>query len=293
MSPDDLADVLAGLYLGEEGEEADPSAVLVLDRVAHDPALRDALAAATDLEGELEALSRAVREAMEEEVGVAGMGFAGFEGLGSRLKEALDRGRSLPGFVLGRAVAELRKPLNEFVSVFLGDVFEYLNDRGTPESPGPIPRRLLEPLRGALHRKAVTGEPVVVLSHSMGGQIVYDVLTAFLPADPEAADVEVDFWCATASQVALFEELKLFAGAREELRAPRRVPRPRALGYWWNVWDHNDFISFTGKEIFEGIDDEAFNSGMGLVQAHGGYLERPSFFRKLGAKVTRALEATG
>jgi hypothetical protein len=58
------------------------------------------------------------------------------------------------------------------------------------------------------------------------------------------------------------------------------------LSHWWNVWDHNDIISFTTKGIFaDGIDDEDFWSGKSVVAAHGGYLERPSFYRLFADKL--------
>ncbi len=57
------------------------------------------------------------------------------------------------------------------------------------------------------------------------------------------------------------------------------------LGHWWNVWDHNDIISFTTEGIFaDGIDDEEFWTGKSVAAAHGGYLERPSFYRTLRRK---------
>jgi hypothetical protein len=131
------------------------------------------------------------------------------------------------------------------------------------------------------------GEPLVVVTHSMGGQIVYDLVTHFLPAIK--SDLRVDFWCATASQVGLFEEMKLFKlhspdySKKTGKKSP--IPERRYLGWWWSVWDHNDFLSYTGAPIFEGIDDESYNSGVSLVEAHGEYLLRPSFHRKLARKV--------
>jgi hypothetical protein len=61
---------------------------------------------------------------------------------------------------------------------------------------------------------------------------------------------------------------------------------------WWNVWDHNDVLSFTAKDICAGADDEPYSSGKSLVSAHGGYLERASFFRELGKKI-RVAKKTG
>jgi hypothetical protein len=180
--------------------------------------------------------------------------------------------------------------LNEFISVFLGDVFVYLRSRGTAAQPGEIPRRLLDTLKLAHQNKCQRGgEPLVVLSHSMGGQIVYDAVTHFLPNDPTLHDLRIDFWCATASQVGFFEELKLFLSRDSAYKTGNPVPFPAAhLGVWWNVWDHNDFLSYTADSIMARIDDEPYDSGMSLLAAHGGYLKRPSFYRALAGKLHTA-----
>jgi hypothetical protein len=222
---------------------------------------------------------------------------------GTNLLEGLDRYAELPGFIMTRAAAEVRSPLNSLVTTFIGDVFTYIRERGTWENPGPIPQRALDALLKASEMQksqmAQAGpnaekEPLVVLSHSMGGQIAYDLVTHFLPNDPKYKDVYIDFWCASASQVGFFEELKLFLASDEKYsaRSGKRVPRPDKshLGYWWNVWDHNDFISYSAKNIFEGVEDSVYNTGMFLSDAHGGYLVRPSFFRQFAGKLKYELE---
>jgi hypothetical protein len=124
----------------------------------------------------------------------------------------------------------------------------------------------------------------------MGGQIVYDLVTHFLPKTQ--SNLRIDFWCATASQVGLFEEMKLFLASTPQYSKGNgnKVPFPdkQYLGLWWNVWDHNDFISYTAAPIIDGIDDESYESGVSLIKAHGEYLLRPSFYRKFGDKLAAA-----
>lgn len=133
----------------------------------------------------------------------------------------------------------------------------------------------------------------MVLTHSISGQVMYDILTHFLPQDPAYRDTKVDFWCAAASQVGLFEELKLFLESRPDYGASREnlAPHPSAqhLGYWWNVWDHADFLSFRAEGIFEGVDDMAFYVGEWLQYDHNAYLKNPDFYRTLAAKLRVSL----
>jgi hypothetical protein len=56
----------------------------------------------------------------------------------------------------------------------------------------------------------------------------------------------------------------------------------------WNVWDHNDFLSFTADGICAGVDDHSYSSGKSLIDAHGGYLQRASFFHELARKAESA-----
>jgi hypothetical protein len=208
--------------------------------------------------------------------------------LKDRLGEVTSRVGSVPGFVLSRTLTEVRKPINDQVTLFLGDVFNYLAYRRQADGgPGEIPARVIAKFREAIRATSDKNEPLIVLTHSMGGQIVYDLATYFLPRLTE--NIRIDFWCATASQVGLFEEMKLFLVSDESysLAKQNKVPFPprKHLGGWYNVWDHNDFISYTAREIFDGVDDESYNSGMSVITAHGGYLDRPSFYRRLAEKL--------
>lgn len=207
-----------------------------------------------------------------------------------KLRESVIRGAHSAGHVVARAAVEIKSPMNRILTLFVGDVFTYLAERGNCRMPGWIPSCFLAALMDAREEQLRRdGEPIIVMSHSMGGQIVYDAVTHFLPLMPEYQDVRIDFWAASASQVGLFEELKLFIESSDEYHfdADMKVPFPdrQHLGYWWNVWDHNDFVSYSVKDIIEGVDDEPYNTGLNIVSAHGGYLELPSFFRRFAKKI--------
>jgi hypothetical protein len=219
------------------------------------------------------------------------MGAGVLSGLRDRLGEAISRGASLPAYAMSVLAAETRPAINHMATLFLGDVFVYIDARGDAAKPGAIVQRLLTDLDAAHASGIARREPLIVITHSMGGQLVYDAVTYFIPQSTTFNHIKIDFWCATASQVGLFEELKLFR-LKTPTKTPDKIPFPHAhLGVWWNVWDSNDFLSFTARDIFDRVDDEPYNSGLSLATAHSGYLHRPSFFRRLVRKLEAASRA--
>ena len=194
-------------------------------------------------------------------------------------------------------VTAIRRPLEVFVPTFLGDVMTYLNTRGNADAPGPIPLRVLETLEVAQFAADSRAEPLVVLTHSMGGQILYDLLTHFIPRMPQHRGIRVDFWCATASQIGFFEELKLFlesdplTGADTGTLAPR--PASAHLGGWWNVWDHADLLSFRAAGIVEGVDDGSFFAAGTLATDHFRYLDNAPLYRALARRLRASMKGEG
>jgi hypothetical protein len=69
----------------------------------------------------------------------------------------------LPGYFFGRFVDSLRQPLNESVTLFLGDVFFYLAKRGTADNPGKISNQLLNSLEKAHKDKIEKDEKLMAL----------------------------------------------------------------------------------------------------------------------------------
>ena len=298
LTANELSNLAVATVLAKKADTwQETLALLAADDVAHGPTTFTHLAAEPNVAAELTLLQHLIdaRYAELEKAQTAllrqGPGWLG--DLKDRIGEALGRADQAPGFALTRVLNQVRPRLNQGVMLFFGDVFTYLAGRGTPQQPGPIMQQLLNAL---LEARALQlqrhGEPIVLLSHSMGGQIVYDALTYFMPNMSAFKDVKVDLWCATASQVGVFEEMKLFAISSPDfsLAHGNKVPFPAAhLGHWWNVWDPNDYLSYTAKPIFEGIDDDPYSSGMSVVEAHGGYLQQPSFYRKFAEKVSATI----
>jgi hypothetical protein len=299
LTEEDLSNLLAQAVITNSGLDSEDSAIasLAADEVAHEADTFEALAKCDTRQEEIQLLRERVAARYLKLKGHVKSSKSKLpvlrDSLLINMLESVARTAHGAGFVLTRAAAEARSPINQFVTSFIGDVFAYLTERGDASAPGWIPATLLAALAEAHDIKVARGgEPLIVMSHSMGGQIVYDAVTHFLPRLPEYQNLKVDFWCACASQVGLFEELKLFLESdnRYGIESGDSVPYPpsKHLGYWWNVWDHNDFVSYSTKSIIADVDDEAYTTGMALVSAHSGYLTLPSFFRRFQKKLKKA-----
>jgi hypothetical protein len=219
----------------------------------------------------------------EIDVRLAGVVGGGAPGWFARAGELARRALLLPGDVVSTVLAEARPALNGFVANFLGDVLTYVNERGRDSAPGPIPLAVMEGMRRA--RRARPGEPVVVVTHSMGGQLFYDYLVNFAAHDPELADFEIDHWISCGSQVSFFAELCQFLDQDRAIRAPAKLPLPPRVRRWTNFYDPNDFVGFVMSPVFDQATDREYDTGAGLILAHVSYLQRPSFF----AAMRRAL----
>jgi hypothetical protein len=303
FTPEEMSDLLTSLtapatdtpiaateVIAEERGTERAKLILAADEVAHNDETYQLLAGQSP-EKQIEILVECLRRKSREADELDSKGFSDiWSGLKERVGEALDRSDDRLGYAISILAAELRPKLNALISNFLGDVFTYLHGRDDPKThPGKILAGLIVKLKAEHEGRATDNEPLIVLTHSMGGQLVWDAVSFQLPKDPATKDVRVDFWCATASQVGFFEEAKLFLSSDPKYRTGIPVPFPHAnLGTWWNVWDHNDFLSFTAEGIFADVDDDPYTSGKSLIEAHGGYLERPSFFRKLAKKISVA-----
>jgi hypothetical protein len=220
----------------------------------------------------------------------------------------------LPGYLFGRIVDPLRKPLNENVTLFLGDIFFYLARRGTAENPGEITKQLLDKLKEAHKKKLETGEPLIVFSHSMGGQLVYDMVSYYLPkmsqvpGQDELKDISIDFWCAAASQVGLFKEMKVFkqdddgssatshqkfleldlgVGAWEDKIESTDFPSNH-LKIWWNLWDDSDYLSFTVEPFVKEVFDDLYDSGKSPALSHTNHFDDPDFYKEFALLIQEA-----
>ncbi|MEV6395264.1 hypothetical protein AB0M39_10875 [Streptomyces sp. NPDC051907] len=201
-------------------------------------------------------------------------------GLPARAVRAVHRLRALKVSVRTSPLAAgVRHWAARPMALLMGDVMGYFAERGTLELPGPIVKRIAGFLDEAARDATLRGEPLVVIAHSMGGNIVHDVLSHFRP------DVRVDLLVTVGTQIGLFEELKLFASSDDAVpnsRCPKVTALPN-VNRWINVLDRSDPLAFAAAPVFVGAEDLVFRTG--AWWAHGGYLTSCDFHARLARRV--------
>jgi hypothetical protein len=197
------------------------------------------------------------------------------------VKETVSRIADKPGDLAGTLLTTLgRRKAHMVASVFLGDIFVYLDERGTEKTPGDIVKSIVKELDAASALAAASDDKrLVVVAHSLGGVIMWDILTYFRP------DFKLDTLITVGSQVGVFQELALYRNKFVSVVPPTKVKKPDNVGTWLNVYDTNDVFSFATSGVFEGSSDFSFDTGYGAFSAHGGYFERPSFFKRLAVRL--------
>jgi tellurite resistance protein len=190
------------------------------------------------------------------------------------------------GAVIGGApevlVRTLRPLATQRAGIFLGDIFTYLAGRGTKQAPGPIVEVVIAALENAVAQKTAQDDKLTIVAHSMGGNIIYDVLTHYRP------DIHVDLLVTVGSQVALFKELSLYqedADGNQDIVPPALIPKPENVGAWLNVFDPMDVLGFGIEGVFKDAKDFAFSNQASLLDAHSLYFVRPTFHQRLRARM--------
>lgn len=183
------------------------------------------------------------------------------------------------GVVTRGGAAMVRGLATRKVALLLGDVMGYFARRDTAEGSA-IVAVVSEGLDEAAGYARKHGEPLVVVAHSMGGNIVHDVLSHFRP------DLQVDLLVTAGTQVGLFEELKLFRASDRSLTADGggKVPALPNVGRWINVVDPADPLAFAAAPVFAGAEDLYF--GTRAWWAHGGYVTSPHFHHRVALRAT-------
>jgi hypothetical protein len=204
-------------------------------------------------------------------------------GIGDTLIEAAksvaDRVRNI---VSRGAYDMIVEPLNPLVAVFLGDVFRYLK---YGELRTAIRAKICTDLTDAWAARR-EGEKLVLIGHSLGGVILYDMLS-----EPKLAglpdDFKADALVTVGSQPGFFQELGLF----DHTPSPQSgvgVAGPVAAGVWLNTFDPIDPFGFRIIPMFSDVADYSFDSVTGLLSAHTTYFMRPQFYARLRRRLIAA-----
>lgn len=173
-----------------------------------------------------------------------------------------------------------RKSLNERGTRFVGDALIYFANRGKPGAEGPIVSVVSNALKRASAMRTPQDCKLVVIGHSFGGAITYDIATSF------ATDLSIDLFVSVGSQVALFEEMKLYLSSEVSVPNPLRprVSKPTQFARWLNVFDRADPFSYVAAPVFENVEDYEFVSN--TTSPHSGYFRVPRFYSRLAERLT-------
>lgn len=209
-------------------------------------------------------------------------------GAGSKIigwfKKATKRLEATVVDVPNNAILQLLRPnLTQRMVEFFGDVFYYQAHRGDNNNPGAIVQTILTDMQKARDNADRVGEALVVVGHSMGGNILYDILTHFAP------DLSVDALITVGSQASLFKQLQLFKTQQNDSKRGEmnsvKLPAPRAVSRWLNIFDPQDPLGFCFEPAFEGVEDFSFESPGGLTTAHSDYFKRIRFYERLNHRL--------
>ena len=202
----------------------------------------------------------------------------GLEDGWNALRHGASRLRVAATTLVGRSASDRIRPAAiPSIANFLGDVFLYLHEQEAVARP--IGELVEAAFRAAADERA-DGDPLIVVAHSMGGIISYDLLTS------TASDVPVDLLVTVGSQVGFFEELKLFKVSDRSIPGDdmrRKVPAPRSVRHWINIFDYSDLLGFAVGSIIDGVSDYAYGTGS-LLKVHGTYFLQPGFHQRLALR---------
>lgn len=183
-------------------------------------------------------------------------------------------------FASSKLLGWAREPLNENLGRFFGDVFVYFEGRGDKDSPGEIPSRILQAIDAAASAAAAGNEPLLIICHSLGGVITYDLLSHY------RSQLEVDLFVSAGSQIAHFEEIKLYHSSDKTIKLGKKAPTPANIRHWINVFDVVDIFSYACKDVFDRVDvDAEYDTRTYVVKSHSEYFKQARFYERLRARI--------
>ncbi|HEY9730878.1 MAG TPA: alpha/beta fold hydrolase [Drouetiella sp.] len=186
------------------------------------------------------------------------------------------RRRAATHIAAATLTSPVRKLFHDRLFLFLGDSFLYFGQRGTPEAPGPIVKTISDALDQAWALRTAEDPDLIVVAHSMGGNIICDIASYFRP------DQRIDMLITVATQFPLFADLHMFPGLDTRHRP---IAKPTNVERWINVYDMNDIFGFTAQPMFSDIEDLEFASGRLGMTTHADCFKFVSLYEQLARAV--------
>jgi hypothetical protein len=172
-----------------------------------------------------------------------------------------------------------REAITRSALLFFGDVFVYLH-RGR-EDNGSISAVVAKALTDAYETSSKNKEAFVVITHSFGSMILYDLLTS-----DRLSKVKIDLWVSAGAQVSLFAEMRLFAASppiKDQTYGSSPIGKPKGVERWINFYDASDTLSYLMQPVFgdAAVRDIPFKHNANLRTAHGDYFAQPAFYKEV------------
>lgn len=172
---------------------------------------------------------------------------------------------------------------------FLGDVFAYLRRGHLPADD--IAARVRSGILKVAQRKNPDGtrEPLVVVTHSFGSIILYDVLTS-----GDVDGLKIDLWVTVAAQTSLFAEMGLYGSSSKDDPSKERptLGKPKQVTRWLNFYDAADILSYLHQPIFgdAAVTDIQVRDRANLTNSHGHYFLTTEFYERIGRELKDLLD---
>jgi hypothetical protein len=218
-------------------------------------------------------------DAATNELGVEIRGF--LQALQKAAKWLLNKTIGLASNPLAKAARNATPAL----AVFLGDAIIYLKGSRRGDSRFKSIRDVIrKDLQKAAIKARVSNEKLIVVGHSMGANILYDMLS-----DPDCtkeieAEIggtfQIDLFLSVGTQVGLLNDLKLFG--------PNPLMRPSICKRWWHVFNQMDILSFGIGELKDDYFDQfSCDTNTNILDAHNAYFVSPVFQRRLYKRLNK------
>jgi hypothetical protein len=167
---------------------------------------------------------------------------------------------------------------------FFGDVLVFLQ-RGRTADPS-ILQRVKQGLEAC---KPANDDPLIIVTHSFGSEIVYELLTSGV-----LDGMTVHLWVTAGAQTSLFAEMRLYTASPQDVPSEQQpfLGKPNNVRRWINVYDAADVLSFVHEPVFgrDAVTDISLREGAHLANAHGGYFLAPFFYQVIASAADEVLK---